>query len=310
MRFDSSTFSAPIGSGYSLATACFRVEVSPLDGDTYESRVEVAELAAVTLALVESQASVVLRRNETVSERRRFSLACVLSGDLLISYQQRMATLRQGDFMLIDNALERTMFVYDSVKLLLICLPDELLRRHLSHPEEALGQVLHDSLDTEKTSLFQPLLRLWQPLKEGQLNAFTSSIEDSLLRSIGKAYHRRGLTRPRSDHVRRLNRRVKAFIEAELRNPQLTVESIAAHFQVSSRYLRSLFQGEEKLSQYILRRRLEESAKQLLDDHYRTSSITDIAYRCGFNSSTHFARCFKALYGERARDFRRRRQVC
>jgi AraC-like DNA-binding protein len=63
--------------------------------------------------------------------------------------------------------------------------------------------------------------------------------------------------------------------------------------------------GEESASRYILRRRLEECAKQLSSAMWRGHTLTEIAFACGFNSSAHFTRAFRGEYGVTPSEFRR-----
>jgi AraC-like DNA-binding protein len=98
---------------------------------------------------------------------------------------------------------------------------------------------------------------------------------------------------------------IKRYIEANLRNPELTVRSVASAFGISPRYLHILFTHEnETVSSYVLRRRLEECGKQLSDALWRRRTITEIAFGWGFNNATHFARVFRNRYGTSPRDYR------
>ncbi|MEJ0042287.1 MAG: helix-turn-helix domain-containing protein [Rhizomicrobium sp.] len=53
----------------------------------------------------------------------------------------------------------------------------------------------------------------------------------------------------------------------------------------------------ETVSDYVLRRRLEECGRQLADVLWRQRTITEIAFGWGFNNATHFARVFRNHYG-------------
>jgi AraC-like DNA-binding protein len=73
-----------------------------------------------------------------------------------------------------------------------------------------------------------------------------------------------------------------------------------------SRYVRLLFAEEdERLSSYILRRRLEKCAEQIRKASRTRTTITDIAFSWGFSSMSHFARVFRAQYGMTAGEYRR-----
>jgi AraC family transcriptional activator of tynA and feaB len=308
MEFFSKVFAAENSASYLLSTACFSVEVNPLDKENYVAAVDVAELGPLSLALVHNRSCIVVRKGEESlhPDARRYSIAYVVDGEIMIAHNLGTAALKRGQFILMDNSHPRKMFIYKSVRLLLVCVPHALLQRHIPVPEEVLGQVMTDSLRGGASSLFAPLLSLWEPLKKGELEEFSTSIGDEILNDIGAVYAREGTARQRSRHALRLAMRVRQYIEANYGDATLSSEAIASEFKISSRYLRSLFQGGERLSQFIQRRRIEESARLLASPQHGFSSITDIAYLCGFNSSTHFARCFRSQFNETAREFRQR----
>jgi AraC-like DNA-binding protein len=63
--------------------------------------------------------------------------------------------------------------------------------------------------------------------------------------------------------------------------------------------------SSETVSSYILRRRLEECARQLSDPHWSGHSIAEIAFAWGFNSASHFTRSFRDRFGASPRHYRR-----
>lgn len=101
--------------------------------------------------------------------------------------------------------------------------------------------------------------------------------------------------------------RVKAFVEENLRNPDLSPALVASEMRLSPRYLRMIFAAsDEPILTYIMRRRLEECARQLADPRWRGHSITEIAFAWGFNSAPHFTRSFRARFGMSPRQYRQK----
>ncbi len=101
-------------------------------------------------------------------------------------------------------------------------------------------------------------------------------------------------------------RSVKAWIEDHLCDPDLTLEAIAKANGISLRYLHSLFTREgTSVSHWIWNRRLERSYDMLLNGNHGAHSLTEIAYRVGFNSSSHFSTAFRRKFGLRPSDVRR-----
>lgn len=293
---------------YTLNTESFCVEVDPIDHKNYRATAETTALGALTVSLIDSQAAVVTRKNESEMEGafRRFSIVFAIKGDVVISHHLGMTTLKKGEFTLLDNSYTRTMFVYSQVTLLLVSIPRQVLQRYIPSPEDVEAQVLLDQTNTDGGALFSPVLSLWEHMKKGSLREFAPTIAEDLLGDIAGAYSQ--YCRQQSSRAVKRIAEAKQFIEAQLGNPELSVEGIASGLGVSSRYLRGLFHGGEKLSHYILRRRLEESANQLANVLYQNCSITSIAFRCGFNSTAHFSRAFKAQFSMTPRDYRRTHQ--
>jgi AraC-like DNA-binding protein len=57
-------------------------------------------------------------------------------------------------------------------------------------------------------------------------------------------------------------------------------------------------------SRYLLERRLERCCEALQSKADRSCSITEIAFRWGFNDMSHFSRVFRGRYGLSPREFR------
>ena len=99
---------------------------------------------------------------------------------------------------------------------------------------------------------------------------------------------------------------IRTYADQNLRDPALSVESIAAAFGITPRYVQMIFKAEgEPLSSYIRRRRLDGCRSDLVDSTSRERSVTTIAYDWGFNSTAHFARRFREQYGVSPRSLRR-----
>ena len=105
-------------------------------------------------------------------------------------------------------------------------------------------------------------------------------------------------------------RSVKAWIEDHLCEPDLSLEAIAKGNAISLRYLHSLFTLEgTSVSHWVWNRRLEISYDMLLNSNHDAHTLTEIAYRVGFNSSSHFSTAFRRKFGVRPSDVKRGNSV-
>ena len=93
--------------------------------------------------------------------------------------------------------------------------------------------------------------------------------------------------------------RVKAYIEAKLADPELSVEQIAHACGISVRGLHRHFAEDPagSVSRYLWQRRLIRCAEALRDPSRAHLSITDVCFSYGFSSSSHFSRLFKDRFG-------------
>ncbi len=105
-----------------------------------------------------------------------------------------------------------------------------------------------------------------------------------------------------SDRQRAIQRAVK-YIEANFRKP-LTVAAIAAHVSMSASHLSHLFKQQTGGTpiQYMNRCRIRK-AMRLLEEG--TLPVTEIAFRCGYQTISHFNASFLRQTGLAPRAYRR-----
>ncbi|MBZ9674035.1 helix-turn-helix domain-containing protein [Mesorhizobium sp. ES1-3] len=101
---------------------------------------------------------------------------------------------------------------------------------------------------------------------------------------------------------------ILTYVEAHLRQADLTVARAARDLKMSSRWLHALLADHEtSFAALVARRRVEECHKRLQDPTRDHLSITEIALRSGFNDLSTFNRRFLAHYGMTPREVRRAR---
>ena len=88
--------------------------------------------------------------------------------------------------------------------------------------------------------------------------------------------------------------RIKSYIVSHLRDPELSIEQIAAALNCTKRYIHKVFQSEgTSVSESILRMRLARCREDLRNPGRSRNSITEIAYSWGFNNPAHFSKAFR-----------------
>lgn len=109
---------------------------------------------------------------------------------------------------------------------------------------------------------------------------------------------------PLRAHV--LLRRIDAFIDHNLGDPELTPQVIADRHHISLRSLYTLFEGRpEGVAATIRTRRLERCRADLASPELRGRSIQAIAARWGFTDAASFSRAFRTAYRTTPSAYRR-----
>ncbi|MEQ8444414.1 MAG: helix-turn-helix domain-containing protein [Pelagibacterium sp.] len=94
-----------------------------------------------------------------------------------------------------------------------------------------------------------------------------------------------------------LRSRVKAYVEANLSRSDLDIAELARKMGCSRRYLfRAFEQDETTPSEYLWGVRLDKARERLMSPQFRASSISEIAFSCGFSSSAHFSRAVRKRF--------------
>jgi AraC-like DNA-binding protein len=98
---------------------------------------------------------------------------------------------------------------------------------------------------------------------------------------------------------------VKRYVVANLHDPEMTVDSIAAAQNLAPRTLHRLFSAEGTTPiRWLWQQRLSASYKALAEGHVR--HVTDAALTFGFTDLSHFSRAFKKTFGHAPHTLARR----
>jgi AraC-like DNA-binding protein len=95
-------------------------------------------------------------------------------------------------------------------------------------------------------------------------------------------------------------RRVEEYIEANWHKP-ITIEILAAETSASARSIFHTFKASRGYSPMAFARqvRLRHAKAMLSNPDLSTSSVTEVAYTCGFSNLGSFARDYRRMFGER-----------
>jgi len=289
------------------------VEFNPVDSRRFNAALELGVLGPIRIARMRVDRCSIDRTPLHIGPApgRFYAFVLQVKGHGLFRQYGREAMLSAGDFTLCDSITPHSMRVDDASEFVMLRIPADVLRGHLPSPEQFCGSRL-GATEGFTHSAASLTLSAFNQLEIGLAEDYHARVARHVLDLIATSYAivfdspgtPSSIMSGRQANVRR-------YIEDHLSDPTLSPAAIAEGLKLSPRYLRMIFanDSDETVSAYILRRRLEESARQIADPHWRGHTITEIAFRWGFNSAPHFARSFRDRYDCSPREYRRRHQA-
>jgi len=264
-------------------------------------------VACLWLGLVCSSPAVVHHAGKQDGRSREalFFLQVQLQGSSQHQQNGRVAELQKSDFTLVDSRRPYQLTSDATSQVLVLGIADAMLRRYVASPEHLVA-IRMSGRESLNSILSDFALGLWRRYAGLNLDSAGDNLVSALLSLTAAAYA--GMADAcvvGSAHLETLRLRIIHHIEKHLCDCDLSPKSIAAMLRRSPRYVHSVFtRGDETVSRYILRRRLEECARVLASSSPRTRTVSAIAFDYGFSSCTNFGKVFRAQYGMTPTEYR------
>lgn len=282
-------------------------ELTPLGDRPFEGTIGATVLGGLPIAQVTVDA---LKTEVTASTIRRHAksdtlgVMVFLEGSSNGEQYGREAGQRPGDIVLYDSTRPAVMAATDTTTVFLLEVP----RRRM---EEALGPArLYSSLTLDgtlgatslATTYLKELVRV-----QGGLDADTAARMSSIGLDLLTAAFAQQMARdvPRSIQGDVNVQRAKAYVQANIGDPRLDPERVAAAVGLSLRRLQELFQERDRsIADWTWERRLERAAGVLADPACLHLPIGTVAFDCGFASQAHFTNRFRRRFDLPPREYR------
>lgn len=293
--------------GELYATRMSHVEFVPENKDQFDAELKYSDFGPVKLArLSVDRCSVERTKAHIVHDSRRlYNFLLQAEGASTFFHCGKESHLSAGDFVLCDTGLPHYFATEGKSVTVMVRVPGTTLRQYLPTPEQFCGE--HLGRATGMTGTVAAMVRELSTGDREPGPLFEDRVARYLLEMISMSYTV-GMEGTQNASAISWQRRkdVLQHIEDHLRDPDLSPATISEGLRLSPRYLRTIFaSGGEKMSAYILRRRLEECARQMSNPAWAAHTLTEIAFSWGFNSAAHFTRTFNEKFGVAPRAYRK-----
>ncbi|SEG66579.1 helix-turn-helix domain-containing protein [Marinobacterium lutimaris] len=252
-------------------------------------RLRLNQIRANTHSIQRSQADI-------AGDDRHSVFLCFMRGGDGFSYQGTQCVQHSpGDIILYDTRMPYGQGFPADMEMVVMDLPEIIARQYLRDWKR--GDLLHLHRDTRFSDtscakLFELLDTLVAPSIDGgrQLSA-----ADEMLENIG-ALISNICSGDRDLDFWRLCCR---YIQQHLQDESLSSVRLAKELNTSTRRLHRTFADNGiSVQNYIWKQRLEQCRKEIITPSLSNRSVSEIAFKWGFNDASHFSRRYKAHYGE------------
>jgi AraC-like DNA-binding protein len=157
---------------------------------------------------------------------------------------------------------------------------------------------VHDAVYAQIQSILHIIFREYREKALGYQLAVKSKLYELMLVILRES------PRPSCEIPSSLAKQIRAFMYKNFDDPDLCLEDAALAFNLNKFYFIRFFRKHTGYSfhSYLIKTRVDFACQYLIKSKM---TITDIAFRSGFNSLQTFNRVFKSITGFKPRDYRR-----
>lgn len=269
-----------------------------------EASLKQYDLGEVTLNHICSTAHGVQRNSTNISHdgREKIMLSLMLDGEGIACQGLQGSQQMTGDIVIYNSAYPYALAFPNSVEMMVVALPRQLLIDQLGKWEQKNLIKLDRNLSIggySTTDFFNQLSNYYAG------HTAANSTVDLMLESLNGIINQHPTTSA-NKNLQNLLSKSKKWIAEHLHEEDLTIEKLSFNLHTSSRQLARAFALEgNTVSRYIWNRRLEKCRKDI-SNIKNNSNLSEIAFRWGFNHAAHFSRSYKQYFGESPTETRKK----
>lgn len=301
--FSTDSVTQPDRVAYWVDTICstyVELECEPLARSLFAGHVVAHALPGLELSLVRGSPQRVMRTRQSIAraDERCFIVSVQVRGRGLIVQDGREVVLEPGDFALYDSARPYTLLFSEEFEECCLKVREGRMRELVKSADQITALKVPRASGAGAL-LVQTLRTVCEQADhlEGVAGGPVSDAILSLLAGGLSTLSQHRAIEPSSLEAYHLER-IRCHIRMNLGDGDLTVEKIAGHMGLSVAHIYRLFKGQAMSpSEYLWSERLSRCSRDLADPALRRQSVSQIAFRWGFNDASHFSKAFRQRYG-------------
>lgn len=291
---------------YWIDTVCrafLEIDIESPEGDNFHAQLEQSELGPANLYIVEAATQTVRRTPQRIAHSRQacYLLMQLRQGEAYFRQYGRECRVRPGDCVLVDGKHPYKLDCLPTTRSVMVRFPQEWLANWIPAPENLAARPF---LPTAGWSAALSIALANLETEDEQLALPPGVVAEQIAALLALAA---GPAAQASNASEKLLARLKRTVRDRCHESDLSPAAVAKEHGISKRYLHHLFANAgTTFGNELMRARLEAAHRLLSDGRYSALSINEVAGRCGFVESSHFARRFRKTYGLAPTEFRMR----
>ena len=273
-----------------------------IDDPSVDGTLEIADIAWLQVARITASRHRVVHEPPTAFAPSA-AIILQITGKSVIEQQGRTVRLAPGHWSVCDSTLAYTIVSPGASQRLLLLIPHDCLDDDIDL----------DEFTTRSFSGTSGVGRLvfgiagWLVEELASIHAERADVlAKTITQIINLAIHEKMGRRNTEPARGTLGDRIRAYVADHLRDPHLSLDSIAKHLHSSKRSLhRAVSTSSSSIHDLIWHQRLDRCRRDLLDPSQSRQTIAEIAHSWGFKNFTHFSQAFRERFGVTAREARR-----
>lgn len=291
-------FKAEAGSRYSN-----RLEFEPRSPDPFAPQLAFHAGDGVGLSIAAMPAARVTNHGSSAPEPF-YQIACIDHESVLVTDRHGAQKFAPTEIVICKPEAAGEWTIDEPYTAVTIHIEERMVHNHIGDPQQLIGRNLE--LPVALNDVLVRLLHTcvaWS--RQAQFVARSRNIASSFLHLLALS-PRAQAGDNRREHGKSIRRiQIKNFIQQNYARPGLSMEDVAAHVGVTSRYVHMALAPEGLTpSEYLRMCRLVAARRLLSSPAYAQRSVTEIAFECGFSSSSHFSTEFRKRFGTSPRSYR------
>jgi AraC-like DNA-binding protein len=270
------------------------LRIIPQNLATFNSTFSSVRVGEVVVCRIRSTPYTVKRQHVGSADADLVKIALHKRGRAGVTQGGRQVLVRPGELVPYQTSMPYELPFWDDSDSLVVAMPRQLLGASAIAVSRRLAQPFRARTGVQR--LFSALLDGVLDAFDGDAEVYNHALADSLVSLVVAAVIS---VEPESiETPSPLADRILAYCEANLSDPGLCVESVAAAHHVSVRYVHKALKDRGfTLAAWIRDRRLTLVRRDLATPGLQSRSIAVIASAWGILDASHLSRAFKSRYG-------------